>query len=182
MSETLVNPNNYASLANYDDYGDTNDLNLLSGIKKTTLDRLGGHGHGHGGDYGHSTGSYDKKILCDPEGINETLLLLLIGGLIGGGILLLLKIKAAAGRSFQDEGILGSLMSGHLTERILVGLEDFEEKIDHMMGGMSDDNSWIGDLYNSINGVEQSTHSSDPSRINGEISNLNLGNEGESTF
>ncbi|CAB4068506.1 unnamed protein product [Lepeophtheirus salmonis] len=129
MSETLVNPNNYASLANYDDYGDTNDLNLLSGIKKTTLDRLGGHGHGHG--------------------INETLLLLLIGGLIGGGILLLLKIKAAAGRSFfQDEGILGSLMSGHLTERILV----------------------------------QSTHSSDPSRINGEISNLNLGNEGESTF
>ncbi|QQP53944.1 Uncharacterized protein FKW44_006601 [Caligus rogercresseyi] len=121
MSESAVNPSVYSSLAAYDDYGDTSEL--LDGRKKTTMSRLGYGDHGHGDGYGHSDLKRDK-ILCDPEGINETLLLLLIGGLIGGGILLLLKINNMERRSFQNNGILDDLWSGQLAEKLLISMNE----------------------------------------------------------
>ncbi|QQP53943.1 Uncharacterized protein FKW44_006600, partial [Caligus rogercresseyi] len=70
MSESVVNQNMYTSLASYDDYGDPSDL--LDARKKATMSRLGHGDFGHEDGYEHSDLKH-KKILCDPEGINETL-------------------------------------------------------------------------------------------------------------
>jgi len=99
-----------------------------------------------------NTGSGGSQDCCEPK-VDIITLLAAIGAIGAVSAFLrqaVIDYKIKGARSFKNEPFGKRFLTEHtLVDAILIGLEEFEDKVDRIASGQDDD-SWIGQIYNTF--------------------------------
>ncbi|XP_059097349.1 uncharacterized protein LOC131891730 isoform X2 [Tigriopus californicus] len=123
----------------------------LRGYSRRPLN--GGNRRLDSGHYGQF-GSGHKSKHCCPK-VFETEWFLALLAVIGVGTILVGRAIAANLRRKRSFFTFDWCLEGcdfSLSEYVLSGLEEFEDKVDKLAHGQGDENSWIGNLYHKFKG------------------------------